>query len=258
MINKIKSIIKQGKIRIHKYEFSWSLKKESRGTKTKNLQNNRSLLNNLNNKEYKLNIGPGKNWEKPSKEWLTVDIDPERGDISIDFNKNFQKFPLANESVSCIYGSHVFEHINIYACPNVFKECYRVLKPGGYFRLVLPDARRSIEKYLNNETDFPLFKRRKERAKKLYNLDYTIFECMKEDFISPNNQVDLLGQNVLAHQNAWDFETIKKDLSRAGFDPANIDRSGFCQTNCQDFTFEGTYPSEANEDYRSLYVECFK
>jgi predicted SAM-dependent methyltransferase len=253
MIHKIKSIIKQGKIRIHKYEFSWSLRKKSR--ERKNCKDNRVLLKN---KEYKLHIGPGRGWEKPSKEWLTIDIDSERGDFLVDFNRSFKKFPLPNESVSCIYGSHVFEHINIYACPDLFKECYRVLKPGGYFRLVLPDVRRSIEQYLNNETDFPLFKRRKERAKKLYNLDYTIFECLKEDFLSRNGQVDLLGQNTLAHQNAWDFETIKKDLSRVGFDPSNIYRSGFCQTNCQDFRFEGTYPSEANEDYRSLYVECFK
>jgi len=43
------------------------------------------------------------------------------------------------------------------------------------------------------------------------------------------------------------------DLRRAGFSPGKIRK-----TDCSDFSFEGTYPSEANEEYRSLYVEARK
>ncbi|GAA5029562.1 hypothetical protein GCM10011506_17980 [Marivirga lumbricoides] len=205
----------------------------------------------------KLNFGPGPNWKKPDMSWLTVDIDESLGDIVVNF-QNFESLPLKNESVECVYGSHVFEHMSIFKSQLVFNEIFRVMKSKGTFRLILPDAEKSLKEYLEGNVDYILFKRRKERAKKNLNIDYTIFECMREDFLSPNGQANLLGKNTLAHQNAWDYETIKVHLMRAGFKEASIKRSDFQQSNCEDFSFEGTYPSEANEDYRSLYVEAIK
>jgi predicted SAM-dependent methyltransferase len=205
----------------------------------------------------KLNFGPGKNWIKPGSDWYSVDIDPELGDVVVDFQK-FETLPFKNNSIHCVYGSHVFEHISIFKSQIVFNEIYRVLKPGGVFRLILPDAEKSIKEYLNGNQEFLLFKRRKERAKKLRNIDYSLFECMKEDFLSPAGQIDLLGENTLAHQNAWDFDTIKKDLNRAGFESQNIEKTEYMKSRINAFSFEGKYPSEADEYYRSLYVEAVK
>ena len=56
----------------------------------------------------------------------------------------------------------------------------------------------------------------------------------------------------------WDYDSIVCDLGRAGFSPGNIKKMRFRETDCSDFTFEGTYPSEANEEYRSLYIEARK
>lgn len=207
---------------------------------------------------YKLHFGPGPGWVKPSGDWLTVDIDPDRGDIVIDFN-HFEKFDLEDNSVACIYGSHVFEHMSIFAAPRVFKECYRILVPGGYMRIVIPDVRKSIEEYLKGNKEFPLFKRRAESLKKLLGYEeVSIFETLKGDFISPTGQPDLLGEMGLAHQNAWDFEAMVYELSRAGFAKEKVKQKGFRDSECEDFSFEGTYPSEANEDYRSVYIEVRK
>lgn len=124
--------------------------------------------------------------------------------------------------------------------------------------MVFPDAAKSSKEYLDGNSDFELFRRRRERAKVKYNKELTLFECMREDFISPSGQSGLLGENSLAHQNAWDFETMQSDLIRAGFDPQKIKKMSFKQSQREYFSFEGTYPSEANEDYRSLYVEAIK
>ncbi len=205
----------------------------------------------------KLHFGPGPNWIKPDSSWLSVDVEPDWGDIVVNFQE-FEFLPLEDNSCQCVYGSHVFEHISLFKTPLVFKEIYRVLEPGGIFRMVAPDAEKSVKEYVSRNEDFPLFKRRKERLKTMYGIDYTLFECMRDDFISRSGQPELLGKNALAHQNAWDFETLCRDLVRAGFNRDNIRKMGFRQSSTKQFDFEGTYPSEANEDYRSLYVEVSK
>lgn len=215
----------------------------------------KKYLNTADN--VKLNFGPGPNWIKPSEDWLNVDIDPSRGDVIVNF-KDFVNLPLKDNSVLCVYGSHVFEHMSIFKTPIIFAEIFRVLKEGGVFRLILPDAEKSIKEYVNGNKDFLLFKRRKDRALINYKKDYTLFECLREDFLSPNGQIDLLGKESLAHQNAWDYETIKLDLVRAGFDTNNIKKMSYKNSQTNSFSFEGAYDSEANQDYRSLYVEAVK
>jgi len=205
-----------------------------------------------------LHFGPGPNWTQPSSDWVSVDVDPSRADIVMDFNK-FERLPLEDESVSCIYGSHIFEHIDIFHAPLVFRECCRVLIQKGYFRIVLPDVRRSIEEYVRGNKEFPLFKRRVESLRTLLGVnEVSIFEALKGDFISPSGQPDILGNYSLAHQNAWDFESLRLELSRAGFDFEKVRLKQFRVSDCEYFSFEGTYPSEANESYRSIYVEAEK
>lgn len=195
----------------------------------------------------KLNFGPGKKWKKPDNSWRIIDIEPY-ADIQINFQK-FEGLAFPAESCEAVYGSHVFEHISIFKTPLVFEEIHRVLKRERVFRLVIPDVMKSILHYIQHDDGFALFKRRKKR-----NPHYTLFECLREDFISPSKQ-EILGES-LAHQNAWDFETIKKDLMKAGFKiilPLNY---GFSVTD--HFDFETTYKSEAQQEDRSLYIEAIK
>lgn len=238
-------------LNIFGYNLYLELSKKTKSTVSKKIK-----LSEIQ-KPYKLNFGPGPNWVKPDNSWLSVDIDSSLGEIVVNFQE-FEQLPLDDNTVECVYGSHVFEHMSIFKSQQVLNEIHRVMKPSGCFRLVLPDAEKSINEYIKGNSEFELFRRRKERAKKYQKIDYTLFECMREDFLSPNGQANLLGKNTLAHQNAWDYETIKAHLIRAGFNEANIVKSDFQKSECSAFDFEGTYPSEANEDYRSLYVEAVK
>lgn len=231
-------------------EFEISIRRKTLEVRNPNFEN--KVVENA-----KLNFGPGPNWKKPDDDWYSVDIDPKWGDIVVNFHK-FERLPFGDNSIECVYGSHVFEHMSIYKTPLVFSEIFRVLKAGGILRLILPDAERSIKEFVNKNEEYLLFQRRKERARKYYQKEYTLFECMKEDFLSKSGQVTLLGKDSLAHQNAWDFETISSDLVQAGFSPKKIRKMDFQKSQCDFFSFEGTFQSEANEDYRSLYVEAIK
>jgi SAM-dependent methyltransferase len=241
---------RKGRLAVGPIELRWELRRREIAATSG------SGVTSFSSPPYSLHIGPGPQWRKPTPRWLTVDVDPLRADIVVNFNA-FDGFPLGEATVDAIYASHVFEHISIYRCPRVLADCYRVLVPKGVIRIVVPDVAKSIEQYVAGNDRFPLFERRRSRAADTYGETYTLFECMKEDFLSRSSQQDLLGEQ-LAHQNAWDFESLRAALMRAGFRGESVHRSTLRASTCAAFEFEGTYPSEANEDYRSLYVEASK
>ena len=65
-----------------------------------------------------------------------------------------KKFPFKDSSIDVIYSSHMMEHLHRDDAINFIKECYRVLRPKGILRLVMPDLRININSYLNsNDAD---------------------------------------------------------------------------------------------------------
>jgi predicted SAM-dependent methyltransferase len=66
-----------------------------------------------------------------------------------------KRIPFPDSSVSCIYSSHTFEHFTYEESLAVAKECFRVLKPVGVLRIVVPDLRIMVGDYLA-DTDNPM------------------------------------------------------------------------------------------------------
>lgn len=60
--------------------------------------------------------------------------------------------PLAPSSVQGVYCSHVLEHLSLEECRTALKNVFLYLKPGGYFRLVLPDLEYMIDRYRSDGT----------------------------------------------------------------------------------------------------------
>jgi len=61
---------------------------------------------------------------------------PSSRNIPHDITK---PMPLADNSVDVYQSEDVFEHVPLEAIPGVFDEIHRILKPGGLFRLSVPD-----------------------------------------------------------------------------------------------------------------------
>jgi SAM-dependent methyltransferase len=57
--------------------------------------------------------------------------------------------PWPDASADCIYTSHTLEHLRREDGERLIQECYRILKPGGVLRIVVPDLKASVEDYLN-------------------------------------------------------------------------------------------------------------
>ncbi len=93
-----------------------------------------------------LNLGCGNRYVE-SAAWLNVDFAVRHpGVLAIDLRK---KLPFSENSFDLVYHSHVLEH---FTCPEAKKllgECYRVLKPGGIIRVVVPDLENITREYLH-------------------------------------------------------------------------------------------------------------
>lgn len=59
--------------------------------------------------------------------------------------------PFEYDSVDYIYTSHFLEHLTKHDAVKVIRECHRILKPQGWIRIVVPDFKLLVSKYIKNE-----------------------------------------------------------------------------------------------------------
>ena len=80
--------------------------------------------------------------------------------------------PLENNSVDVLYASHMLEHLDREKVQLFLREAYRVLAPNGIIRIVVPDLKKLVDKYIV-EGDADSFMKRAllvpERPRTLFN-----------------------------------------------------------------------------------------
>ncbi len=87
---------------------------------------------------------------------LTLDTPPSRKNIVHDIR---QSIPLPDGSIDVYQAEDVFEHVSYDDIPGIFNEIFRILKPGGLFRLSVPDYRSDLmrQRTLFDDAGAPLF-----------------------------------------------------------------------------------------------------
>ena len=80
-------------------------------------------------------------------DWLNLDYvssgpEVQRADL-------LRHLPLEDASADLVYSSHFLEHIPRQYVASFLQECWRILKPGGVLRLVVPDLENLCRTYLN-------------------------------------------------------------------------------------------------------------
>src|SRR5262245_56789224 len=159
----------------------------------------------------KLNLGCGPH----SKDgFLNIDLFPG-GDLTLDLRRGL---PFEANCCEYIFSEHFFEHID-YPDPItfLFRECLRVLRPGGELRFSVPDSEWPLAQY-GLGPDAPYFK-----------------ACDKhcwhpKNCVTRMEHINYHFRQRTEHRFAYDFETAQKalaiagfvDIRQAGFDP-NID-----------------------------------
>lgn len=156
----------------------------------------RKVAGFLGMQSLRLNLGCGPN-KKPG--WLNVDFFDASADVQLDLR---EPWPFADNSVDYIYSEHVFEHFEFYKeVPHFLAESLRILRPGGVFDVGVPDTEWPLCGYGNPQHDYWPFAPTHHPASCETQLDHINFHF----------------RQGTEHKYAWDEETLRRSLVRAGF-----------------------------------------
>jgi predicted SAM-dependent methyltransferase len=92
-----------------------------------------------------LNFGCGRTYHRDWTNLDTLPVSPEV--IPHDLR---QAFPFDDAAFDAVYGSHVLEHLEPAAARRLLQECFRILRPGGIIRIVVPDLESIARLYVSS------------------------------------------------------------------------------------------------------------
>ncbi len=102
------------------------------------------------------------------------------------------KFPYTENTFEGAFCDNVIEHLYVDEDFKFFREVKRILKPGGIFRIIVPDLKKYVEYYyLKNNKNFHKFE---NGCAAMWNLNHN-----------------------WGHLSVWDYEMLSKQLLVAGF-----------------------------------------
>lgn len=146
--------------------------------------------------DLRLNVGCG---PKPKDGWVNVDLFASGDVLSLDLRRDL---PFSTSSASIVYGEHVFEHLEYPdAAQKFLGEVLRILRPGGVLSIGVPDVELALRAYVNGDAERFKWSRR-------WHPDWCDTHL---------HQVNYVFRQGNEHKYAYDYETLAKVVSAAGF-----------------------------------------
>ena len=90
-----------------------------------------------------LNVGCGRRFHPA---WTNIDL--ESWDPQVTQHDITKGLPFEDDHFDAVYHSHVLEHLEPRDGERLLDECYRVLRPGGVLRIVVPNLEQIATLYL--------------------------------------------------------------------------------------------------------------
>lgn len=176
-----------------------------------------------------LNLGSGPRGLADAK-WVNVD---GYRDLNVHYVMDFSKpLPFPPDSFDGIFCEHVLEHFDLESGVTLLRQCFRVLRPGGCLRLVVPDGEKIMRSYFDSPGE--LVSRRQSQT-----------QCAME-------AVNSYFRQRYEHQCLYDWKLMEHQLRQAGF--SEVLRASFRQsTLCSDIAID-----DEKYEWESLYVEASK
>ncbi|MEG9224970.1 class I SAM-dependent methyltransferase [Aeromicrobium sp. Sec7.5] len=137
----------------------------------------------------------------PREGWVVTNVSA----VTRHFLDATAPWPLEDASLSHVYSDNVVEHITLQGAQVLFAEAFRCLQPGGAIRMVTPDLRAHVDKYLAGVAP------KGDPSAKVY----------EQIGLTVEHPIDWVRIPIAEfghhHGYLWDFETMAAELTRAGF-----------------------------------------
>jgi SAM-dependent methyltransferase len=162
--------------------------------------------------------------------------------VNVKYGDIVKGLPETADTCDGIYCSHVLEHLSYSELRTALKNTHGMLKPGGIFRLVVPDLLAAAKKYINGQE----------------NSDTPANDFMRSTMLGIENQnrsvksllISLYGNSK--HLWMWDYKTMSHELATAGF--INIKPCSFNDSTDPNFLMV----EEQSRFVDALAIECSK
>jgi len=164
-----------------------------------------------------LNIGCGSTFHS---NWINIDIASSFPEV-IEYDIR-QQLPFHDNEIDVCYSSHVLEHLEQIEARNLLLESYRILKPNGIVRVVVPDLESIVKDYLKvlEKVDSGIKEAEADYDWMILELyDQTVRSFgggeMKKFLINPN----IVNKDFVKYrigneaENYWNYETTKEKKS---------------------------------------------
>ncbi|WP_238920941.1 class I SAM-dependent methyltransferase [Achromobacter xylosoxidans] len=229
------------------------------------------------------NIGAGTTYHPA---WQNVDHMSDyyasdlNNNIDIDWDISaLGPMPVPDNSALAVYSSHTVEHIMDAHAEHMFREAYRVLKPGGFLRVTTPDIDLYYNACVDQDETFALYGDMRaagmpfetcflnefatqlrenmdqgERAEEIRKVFST--RPYEEALNYYTSQIDFSIQQdrVGMHVNWWNAAKLSRALTEAGF--KTVYRSGYSQSRCP--AMRDTLTFDSTDIQTSVYIEAIK
>jgi len=176
-----------------------------------------------------LNVGCGSRFF--GKDWVHID----GGDYKHLDSKDVFLRDYESSTASLIYCSHMIEYFDREEVADILSCFMRVLKPGGIFRLAVPDFEAMTRLY--HEKGYPI-----------------------EKFLGPLYGKMVMDESLIYHKTVYDFKSIQHVLQAAGF--KDVEKYDWRNTrHCMHDDHSQAYiphMDKENGTLISLNVECKK
>jgi predicted SAM-dependent methyltransferase len=125
-------------------------------------------------------------------------------------------FPWSPNSVDVVYSSHTLAHMLRDDGRRFLGECHKVLKPGGVIRIVVPDLKPIIDRYVSGDIT----------ADYIFEELWCLYRPVKgriRKILSPYMQYP--------HKCMYDPSTLLKVMTQVGF---QVEQKGYCESRIED------------------------
>lgn len=135
--------------------------------------------------------------------WLNTDIEPRPKETYLDATRHF---PMPDGSINYIFGEHLIEHLTYEEGLGMFRECYRVLAPGGRIRIATPNLLKYVQLFQDPKS--PEVQRYIDAKLKFHGWERTAH---------PETEILNLELRSWGHQFVYDPATLSDSMRQAGF-----------------------------------------